>query len=332
MKSVPPAILTFFNAYETYIIAGHREPDGDCIGSSLALASFLQRNGKKTVLLSAGPFKRPEIQKYEPLFVQKIDPSVLPPGATAGNTAVAVIDCSSVDRLGDAAVGLEGFPTVIIDHHATNSGTKQLALINGSAPSTTLLVQAIIEASGTSLSQDEAGYLLFGLCTDTGFFRHLDARSSETFSFASRLVAAGANPKRTFASMNGGKSFGSRILISRILSRMKTYYGGQLIVSWESQEDTAGYGLEGRDSDSLYQLIQSIAGVEAIVIVRQESETKCSVGFRSLDKIDVSIVASRFGGGGHRQASGLSIEGTIADLTPRFIEAFADQFPGIAAT
>jgi bifunctional oligoribonuclease and PAP phosphatase NrnA len=173
--------------------------------------------------------------------------------------------------------------------------------------------------------------LLFGLCTDTGYFRHLDARSSETFVFTSRLVAAGANPKQTFTVMNGGKTFGSRILISRILSRMKTYYNGRLIISFETLDDTVEFGLEGRDSDSLYQLIQSIAGVEAIVIVRQETGTNCTVGFRSLDRVDVSVIAASFGGGGHRQASGLSIAGTIDSLIPRFAAAFADQFPGIDA-
>lgn len=324
MKKVPDALIDFLGRYSTYIIAGHREPDGDCIGSTMALASFLERRGKKTVLLSSGPFKRTEIRKYESVYLKSINPDEMSEG-----TALVVIDCSNISRLGDASKGLEKFPFAVIDHHATNDASYEYSFVDGSVPATTILIQALIEAMGDTPTLDEANMLLFGLCTDTGFFRHLDAQSAETFQYTSRLIEAGANPKKTFAMMNSGKSFGSRILISRILSRMKTYYGGRLIISHETIEDTAEYGLEGRDSDSLYQLIQSIADVEAIVLVRQESETHCSVGFRSLDRVDVSKVASSFGGGGHRQASGLSVEGKIDALIPRFVAAFQDQFEGI---
>ena len=91
-------------------------------------------------------------------------------------------------------------------------------------------------------------------------------------------------------------------------------------------EDTEKYGLEGRDSDMLYQLIQSIEGVEAIVIIRQETETNCTVGFRSRDKVDVRLIAESFGGGGHKQAAGLSVEGTIKELEPEIVKRFENSF------
>lgn len=324
MNTIPLHVTHFFEQFSTYIIASHREPDGDCIGSSLALSSFLERRGKKTILLSAGPFKRPEIKQYESRFIKEIDPFSI-----STETAVVVLDCSNLERLGDASKGLEKFPFLIIDHHATNESEHEYSLIDGSSPSTTLLVQSLIEHMNGPTTKDEASHLLFGLCTDTGFFRHLDERSAEAFASTSRLISAGANPKKTFSLMNGGKSFGSRILISRILSRMTPYYDKKLIVSYETLADTEEYGMEGRDSDTLYQLIQSISGVEAMVILRQETETNCTVGFRSLDRIDVSIIASHFGGGGHRQASGLSMEGQIEALIPQFVAEFAPQFPGI---
>jgi len=319
---VPKAVLQFFEAYPSYIIASHREPDGDSVGSSLALASFLGRKGKRVQLVSAGPFKRTETRDYAPLFSPKAE-------AIEGPCGLVILDCSGRDRLGDADVGLDGLPFAVIDHHATNAATNPVQFVEPTSPSTTLLVQRIIEAVDGKATREEAEFLLFGLCTDTGFFRHLDDSSAATFACVARLVSYGANPKRTFAAMNGGKSLESRILLSRILSRLHPYYAGGLMISWETLEDTAEFGLEGRDSDTLYQLIQSIRGVEAIVIVRQETETNCTVGFRSLDRIDVSVVATSFGGGGHRQASGLSIPGKIHDLIPRFVEAFRDQFPGI---
>lgn len=322
MIKIPHELHTFLDAYEQYIIAGHREPDGDSIGSCLALDSFLRRRGKKTVLLSSGPFKRPEIRTYETLFLPRIPDTI-----SLENTAVIVLDCANIERIGDAAAGLEKLPYTVIDHHATNTGARPVDYVDHASPATTILIQDCIESFGDKPTAEEAALLLFGLCTDTGFFRHLDTSCPRAFESTARLVAAGASPKETFLNMNGGKSIESRFLISRILSRLTRYYDGQMVVTWETLEDTKEFGLEGRDSDSLYQLIQGIAGVEVIVIVRQETPDNCTVGFRSVHRVDVSTVAQSFGGGGHKHASGLSIPGTIEELIPRFVAAFAPQFP-----
>lgn len=318
---IPEKLIEFLHEYSTFIIAGHKEPDGDCIGSALALSYFLKRLKKNVILMSAGPFIRPEIKPYEANFVPK-----LPLGTDRADTGLIIVDCTGFDRLGSVEDEVKGFPYIIIDHHATNKNKADGFLIMPDSPSTTYLVQSVIEKMSGTVTAEEASALFFGLCTDTGFFRHLDERSAEVFAHASRLVAAGANPKVNFMKMNGGKAFESRLIISRILSRMQKYYGGRLIVSYETYEDSQEYGQGSRDSDIMYQLIQTIEGVEAICIIRQESLENCSVGLRSLDKIDVSCIASSFGGGGHRQASGVYIVGTIEALIPRFVEAFKPQF------
>ena len=114
--------------------------------------------------------------------------------------------------------------------------------------------------------------------------------------------------------------------MGHILSRLELFFEGRLVLSFENYEDTLRFGLEGRDSDSLYQLLQSVAGVEAIVIVRQETPENCTVGLRSLDKIDVGAIAALFGGGGHKNASGFSINGIISDIKPKLIGAFEKVF------
>lgn len=321
--AVPQELIAFLNSHRIFLIAGHKEPDGDCIGSSIALSLFLRRLGKETVLLSAGPFQRSEIRMYEPLFSAEVPASLK---ACPEGVGVVIVDCSSMERTGDLAEQLEGFPVIYIDHHATNTVKTSGSLVYTEAPSATFVIQSIIEKMTGGVTREEAEMLFFGLCTDTGFFRHLDERSGEVFMYAARLVQAGANPKYMFAAMNGGKSFGSRTLISRVLARMKPYYDGRLIVSFETYQDKLEIGVENRDSDMVYQLIQSIAGVKAICIVRQDTETHCSVGFRSLDTVDVSGIASSFGGGGHKQAAGLYIEGTVEQLIPLFVKAFAPQF------
>ena len=319
---IPQKLSEFLSAYENFIIAGHKEPDGDCIGSCLAMSFFLKRKNKNCILMSAGPFKRTEIKEYENLFTNKLEIS---DKINPKTTGLIILDCSGFDRIGEIAELLKDFNYIIIDHHATNTEKSDSSLIMTDAPSTTYLIQSIIEEMEGKLTKEEADALFFGLCTDTGFFRHLDDRSAEVFAHASRLIEAGANPKQTFMKMNGGKKFESRLLISRILNRMKSYYDGKLIISYETYDDLKELGLESRDSDILYQLIQTMEGVEAICIVRQESPTHCSVGFRSLDKVDVSKIASSFGGGGHKQASGLYIEGKFDELIPKFIEAFRSQ-------
>jgi phosphoesterase RecJ-like protein len=176
-------------------------------------------------------------------------------------------------------------------------------------------------------TREEAELLFFGLCTDTCYFRHVDSAGAETFEDAAALIRCGANPKAAYAAIHGGKSLDSRRLIGLILNRAESLYDGRLILSSEEYEETCRFGPEGRDSDSLYQLLQSVAGVEAIVIIRQETPENCTVGFRSRDRVNVAAIARSFGGGGHKNAAGLSIKGTIADLKPLIIKAFEKAFP-----
>ena len=322
MRVVPQGLIDFINRFSTIVIAGHKEPDGDCIGSSLALSLFLRRLGKKTILLSAGPFKRTEIMQYEPLFNKTLLPE------DKHNTGVIVVDCSNIERTGSVQEEIKDLPIAVIDHHATNNEKALSFFVDATAPAACLLVQDVIEKMTGTLTKEEAFFVLFGICTDTGFFRHLDEKSSDTFLYVSRLVAVGVSPKLIFAQMNGNKSFASRILIGRSLERLALHYNGTLAVTYQTYEDFLEFGLDGRDSDTLYMLLQAIKDVQAIVVVKQEDENHCSIGFRSFDKIDVSLVATQFEGGGHKQASGAYTEGSYEFLIPKIIEAFAEQMKG----
>ena len=173
------------------------------------------------------------------------------------------------------------------------------------------------------LPSELAKTLFFGICTDTGFFRFLTDNSSEVFAAVSRLVAAGANPRTTYREINSGKPYSTRKLLGILLGKAERYLDGRLVVTYESLEDTKKWGLEGRDSDSLYQLMLSAKGVEAVVFLRQDTETTCTGGFRSQDKIDVSLVAAKFGGGGHKNASGMSCNGRVETLIPQIVKEFA---------
>jgi phosphoesterase RecJ-like protein len=319
---VPRELIDFIGAGDKFLVAGHKEPDGDCVGSSLALCSALRRLGKKAIPCSAGPFKRTEIKPYESRFIS------VPGEEDRRNARVIVVDCSSLDRTGDLETCLRGLPLALIDHHSAGvrPGEGTVLFLDPDAPSVTFMILALIEALGMSLVPEEAEDLFFGLCTDTGFFRHVDGDGAEVFSYASRMVRAGASPKKTFSAINGGKSFNSRILLGIQLSRAEEYFGGKLIYTSEEYEETQRFGLEGRDSDSLYQILLSAAKAEAIVVVRQETPEKCTVGLRSRDWVDVAAIAADFGGGGHKNAAGFAAPARIAELKPRILARFEKVF------
>ncbi|MDR0554575.1 MAG: bifunctional oligoribonuclease/PAP phosphatase NrnA [Treponema sp.] len=318
---VPEELINFIRTGRKFIVAGHKEPDGDCVGSQLALAAVLERLGKEAIRCSAGPFKRTEIKPFEGFFKKA------PTAEERDGAAVLLVDCGSTDRTGDLEPLLADLPLAIIDHHATgdHGKGKGIVFLDAEAPSVTFMVLAVIEALGLPLTAEEATSLFFGLCTDTGFFRHVDNGGAETFAYASRLVQAGANPKNAFDTIHGGKSLGSRILMGLVLSRTESYYDGKLLLSTEQYEETQRFGREGRDSDTLYQVLQAVAGVEAIAIIRQETPETCAIGLRSRDAVDVAKVAVGLGGGGHKNAAGLTRAGAIGELKPRIIEAFRDQ-------
>jgi phosphoesterase RecJ-like protein len=188
------------------------------------------------------------------------------------------------------------------------------------------MIEKLITALGIELTKEEADLLLFGLCTDTGFFRHLTDKNACVFEAAARMVSCGASPKEIYKVMNGGKSLSSRLLLGNILSRTEPYFGGRLLVSHEKLKEFRKFGFEGRDSDSLTKMLLSIEGVEAVVIIRQECADNCTVSLRSADKIDVSQIAASFGGGGHKNASGLTMKGKISNIKKILIKSFEKVF------
>ena len=309
----------FLSSHDFFYVIGHKEPDGDCISSCLGMASLLDAKKISYQLLSAGPFKRTEIRDKANLFSNV--PSFLSEPERK-RTGLIILDCSELSRLGEIDGDLSGLDTFIIDHHKTASVSEN-CIIDPSSPATATLVQQLYERIIGQPSKDVAETLFFGLSTDTGFFRFLKDDSAEVFKAAARLVEAGANPRQIYDKMTGGKAYSTRKLLGIMLNRAERYYNNKLIVTYETMEDTRKYGQEGRDSDALYSLLLACDGVEAVLFLRQETEHNCTAGFRSRDAVDVSAIAAKFGGGGHKNAAGGSIEGKIETLIPAICKEFA---------
>jgi len=321
MKPVPEELLQFIDDHSTFFVIGHKEPDGDCVGSQLALGSWLRRRGKKIALCSAGPFTRTEIMPFEHRF-QPFVPEI----SETERAGAIIVDCSSIKRIGSVADSLPKVPLAFIDHHVAGEAQGEILYIDEKAPAVTSLILALIERAGDRPTKEEAEYLFFGLSTDTGYWRHLDEGSAETWEVGSRLVAAGASPKKIFALMNGGKPLLSRKLMGELLARVEPHFDGKLLVSFMTLEDQKRFGLASRDSDMLYQLLLTVSGCESAMIIRQESATDCTVGLRSRERVDVGSIAARFGGGGHRLAAGLSIRGRVEEVRDMLLAAFEPWF------
>ncbi len=314
--NVPPEILKRVNDSELFCLLSHAEPDGDSLGSQLALGHFLERIGKEVHLYSPGPFNRPEIAHLEPQFERRI-PSKL----KSRRPTVVVLDCSSLDRIGELAEDVVGLPTTVIDHHSAGTPFGEIHYIDPSIPAVTLMVQYIIEALGYAVDETEAKWILFGFCTDTGFFRHLGAGQQGVFEAIGRLNRAGATPKQVYGMIFGGRPLGTRILLGRLLERTEARLENRVLVTYETLEDQQRFGTENRDSDSLYQYLQSVDGCEAVVFIREEEAGRCTVGLRSNNSIDVGSIAHSYGGGGHKRAAGFTWEGKRDQIAERVVES-----------
>ncbi|HOE08953.1 MAG TPA: bifunctional oligoribonuclease/PAP phosphatase NrnA [Treponemataceae bacterium] len=315
------AFKEFINSHNAFYVTGHKEPDGDCLTSAIGVAKILQKLGKKYQLLSSGPFKRTEIKKYEALFSKTC--SEFPDNRK--NIGLIIVDCSEFERLGDYERDVKDLDFFILDHHKTSEGASN-GIINTKAPATAYIVQHLYEKIIGQIDEETAKILFFGLCTDTGFFRFLDESSTEVFMAAGRLVKSGANPRAAYAEITSGKPFSTRKLLSIMLERAVQKFDGKLIYTYETLEDTRKFGHEGRDSDSLYQMLLSVDNVRAVLFIRQDTEKTCTAGFRSKEDIDVSAIAAIFGGGGHKNAAGLSTTGKIQQILPKILKEFEKIF------
>lgn len=310
----------FLDSHETFIIAGHKEPDGDCISSCMGISFILDTMNKPYIMLNAGPFKRNEIKKFAPKFKSALPFMTQDERNSCG---LIIADCSELSRLGDIDGDLKGFDTFVIDHHKTADIKGTSGIIDPSSPAASCLVQQLFEAIAGKPSKEQAGIFFFGMATDTGFFKYLTEDSAEVFRATSRLVESGANPRKIYQEITGGKQWSTRKLLGIMLSHAERHFNGKLVVTFETMDDTKKFGQDGRDSDAFYSLMLEVENVEAVLFIRQETEFSCTLGFRSKEKCDVSAIAAKFGGGGHKNAAGASTEGKIETLLPLILKEFA---------
>jgi len=302
-------ILDFFQKYEYFVCIGHVDPDGDCVSSALVLQSLLKRIEKKAYVCMAESPAKPEIIPFRSQITDHI-----PEHVKQKQYCAIILDCSTIDRIGSISKEIQEKDTAVIDHHSSGRPFGAVRYIDDTAPSVTYLIMLLAEKMNLNLSPKEAELLLFGLSTDTGFFRHLTETSSEVLHAAAKLVKAGASPRKVHQMMYGNRTLDSRKVLGKILQKTESHYNGKLLVATELLEDKSAFPEYQRDSDMLYQLLQTVRNTRAIVLFREAEENTFVIGLRSRDNIDIGAVATQLGGGGHVNAAGATVKGSLKEV------------------
>ena len=306
-------IIQAIKEHSTFYIFGHVDPDGDCIGSQLGLALFLNQIGKKTYLYSKGKFERQEIKLFQDRFADTFAPA-------DKDGAVIIVDCSTPERTGFENEGICDFPTIVIDHHSSGEIYGDFQYVNPQASACTMLILKLIEAMGEKPSKETAEILMLGLCTDTGFFKHLTETGACAYRAAAKLTEYGASTNKIYFEVNGNKKAATLKLISQALGRATQYLDGRLIITYETLEDYAEIPRECRDIDTVYPLLLATEGVLVAASVKEDAPDKVTLGLRTRsDSIDLGAAAAQLGGGGHKKAAGFKVMNSNAEAVVKLL-------------
>jgi phosphoesterase RecJ-like protein len=315
------AIVERIRAGERFVISSHQRPDGDAIGSAMAMAFALRALRKSAdVVFDATP----------PHFLQPF-PGVerIRVSRDVRDTydAAIVMECSSLDRTGVG--GLDRSPVVNIDHHVGNTRYGTLNWIDESAAACTELVFTLVEALGAPLTREVATHIYLGLLTDTGSF-HFSHITPRSFEIARRTVEAGADPQWIARTHYDSSTLGRVRIFGAVLNTMELDRSGRVAVLTVTDEAFAAAGASYDDTEGLINFPLTVKDIQAVAFFKQMSDGTWRVSMRSKGTVDVRAIAARFGGGGHVNASGCSAIGDIGALRQQFM-ALLTQAVDVAA-
>jgi phosphoesterase RecJ-like protein len=314
MRGDLPAICRIFKGKDRFLIACHENPEGDAIGSELALALALRKMGKTATVLNADPVPG------NLLFLPGADTVVFQEDGAKYEVAV-VVDCGSPERTGRIGPELQKCPVMVnIDHHRTNGGRDGLVLVDPDAAATGLLIHRVLTAMGVDIDLDVAVNIYVSILTDTGSF-HYGNSSPEAFLVAGEMVRRGVDPWAVAEQVYETQSAMRLRLLGRVLDSLEISAGGKVASITTMKTDLAEFQ-SGKDAlEGFINYPRSIVGTEVAVSFREEDGGVFRVSFRAKGRVDVSAVATRFGGGGHRNAAGCTVPGTLPEVKRKIFES-----------
>ena len=295
------------------VVCAHVRPDGDAMGSVLALTLALRENGVAAVPTLAHGSHTPSTYSFLPgfsLFVPVHD-------LEAPQVFVA-LDSPNPDRIGDAAKLAKAAETVIvIDHHPDTLPFGNVLIHDAAAAATGQIVWDFVKEFDTAPTAEVAQCCYVGLVTDTGRFCY-DNTTADSFRAAAEMVAAGASPADIAVAVYQSRSAASLAIENRAMSRLTIANGGRVAYAWVTDADFEEIGALPEEAESLPDAVRVVEGVDVAILLRQAGG-EVRGNLRSKAGFDVAKVAHHFGGGGHRAASGLTFSGTIDQLLPQLL-------------
>jgi phosphoesterase RecJ-like protein len=316
------AVAETIRANDAFLLATHENPDGDALGSMLAMSIALGELGKDVVMYLSGEAPTPGEYRFLDLSGLRR----LLPDDTEERVLLA-LDCASERRIGPEADVVERPRLVVnVDHHHDNTRFGDLNLIVDDASSTAEIVRDILASLDIRLSPEIAEALYVALVTDTGRFQYSNT-TPKALRLAADLVEAGADVHGIFRLVYETVQFAKLKLLARALGRAELYENGRLVVSYLLKDDFAEVGAEEPYSEGIIDYLRSVEGSEMVALIREPPRDEGPARRISLrssrDEVDVSAVARAAGGGGHRQAAGFSSELEIPEIVAFLLREFA---------
>jgi phosphoesterase RecJ-like protein len=296
---------------QRFLLTSHARPDGDSIGSQLAMAFALDALGKDVRIVNADP--APEhYQGFPGMHRIEIASSVTPDA-----DAVIVMECSELSRTGVS--GMEGQFIINIDHHAGNRLYGAVNWYDETAAACGEMVFDVIRALGVPLSEQIATHIYLAILTDTGSFHHSNI-TPRTFDICRQAVEAGVSPPAMARRVFDSNSFGKLKLIGALLNAMELADEGRLAILYMDDDMLRACGCTHNDTEGVINLPLTAREIQAVVFFKAAPGNVVRVSMRSKYDVDVREVASGYGGGGHKNAAGFTYQGKLADLRPGLIE------------
>jgi phosphoesterase RecJ-like protein len=320
------AVVAALKENERFVVTSHEAPDGDALGSLLATGLALGALGKDVVMFLGGPAPLPGEYRFlelESRGLQRERPSDL------GERVLVAVDCASASRVGAEPGIVEAAPfTVNIDHHHDNPRFGDVDLIVPDASSTGEVLADVFRELGVGLTPEIAEALYIALVTDTGRFQYANT-SPKALRLAADLVEAGADVHRVFQGVYENVQFAKLKLLARALERAKVLEGGEIVVSHLLRGDFEAVGATEPYSEGIIDVLRSVEGSAVSALIREpprDSGPARKVSLRSsVDEVDVSAIARKSGGGGHREAAGFSSDLSIEEITEFIVREVTDQ-------
>ena len=303
-------------------LACHVSPDGDALGSLLALHELARANGKPAVASWSEPFEVGPHYRFLPGLHLATKPADFP----AEPELMMTFDCGSLDRLGQLAKPAEAArELIVVDHHATNDRFGTINVVDPGAAATAVLVRRLAERLGWDLTRDAAVCLYTGLVTDTGRFQYSNT-TTQVFALAEELASFDLPIAAMSRQLFEEHRFAYLQLVAACMARAELDRDLHFVASWVTDEDLHTHGCTLEETEGLIDLVRRAAEAEVSCVLKETPEG-IRVSLRAATSADVGALAARFGGGGHRYAAGFLAPGPISEVLAAIRSALADDPP-----